>query len=68
VLYAGDDLGDRAAYDAVEELRARGLAGVTVCSGSDEVAVLAERADVVVDGPDGVVRMLTKLAADIQAA
>jgi trehalose 6-phosphate phosphatase len=68
VLYAGDDLGDLAAYDAVEELRARGLAGVTVCSGSDEVAVLAERADVVVDGPDGVVRMLTKLAADIQAA
>jgi trehalose 6-phosphate phosphatase len=68
VLYAGDDLGDLAAYDAVEELRAKGLAGVTVCSGSDEVAVLAERADVVVDGPDGVVRLLTKLAADIQAA
>jgi trehalose 6-phosphate phosphatase len=66
VLYAGDDLGDLAAYDAVEELRTRGVAGVTVCSSSDEVAVLAERADIVVDGPAGVVRLLTTLAADIK--
>jgi trehalose 6-phosphate phosphatase len=68
VLYGGDDLGDLAAYDAVEELRARGLAGVTVCSSSDEVTVLAERADVVVDGPAGVVRLLNALAADLEAA
>ncbi|HEU5156956.1 MAG TPA: trehalose-phosphatase [Streptosporangiaceae bacterium] len=68
VLYAGDDLGDLAAYDAVEELRERGVAGVTVCSSSDEVAVLAERADVVVDGPAGIVALLTELAADIRAA
>ena len=67
VLYAGDDLGDLAAYDAVEELRTRGVAGVTVCSSSDEVAALAERADVVVDGPAGVVRLLTTLADDIES-
>jgi trehalose 6-phosphate phosphatase len=63
VLYAGDDLGDLPAYDAVDELRGQGIAGVTVCSSSDEVTALAERADVVVDGPDGVVRLLAELAA-----
>jgi trehalose 6-phosphate phosphatase len=33
-----------------------------VCSGSAEVTELAERADLVVDGPAGVVRLLTALA------
>ncbi len=68
VLYAGDDLGDLAAYDAVEDLRARGVAGVTVCSSSDEVTELSERADVIVDGPAGVVRLLADLAADVQSS
>jgi trehalose-phosphatase len=61
VLYAGDDLGDLPAFDAVEELREQGIAGVTVCSSSDEVTVLAERADVVVDGPAGIAAFLTTL-------
>lgn len=62
VLYAGDDVGDLPAYAAVEELRARGVAGLTVCSASDEgPAELRERADVVVDGPDGVVALLRSL-------
>lgn len=61
VLYAGDDLGDLAAFDAVERLRASGVPGVTVCSGSAEVAELADRADIVVDGPGGVVRFLHEL-------
>lgn len=68
VLYGGDDLGDLAAYDAVDELREHGVAGVTVCSSSDEVTALAERADVIVDGPAGVVRLLATLADDIEAA
>lgn len=63
VLFAGDDLGDLAAFDAV---RASGLPGVTVCSGSVEVTALAERADLVVDGPDGVVALLKELAAAIR--
>jgi trehalose 6-phosphate phosphatase len=67
VLYAGDDLGDLAAFDAVEELRGEGIPGVTVCSSSDEVTALADRADVIVDGPSGVVRLLTALAAEIAA-
>ncbi|MCW2680409.1 MAG: trehalose-phosphatase [Frankiales bacterium] len=62
VLFAGDDLGDLAAYDAVDELRAAGVVGVTVCSGSDEgPAELRARADVVVDGPAGVVDLLSTL-------
>ncbi|MPY46665.1 trehalose-phosphatase, partial [Streptomyces phyllanthi] len=56
VVYAGDDLGDLPAFAAVEELRAEGVPGLLVCSGSSEVTELAKRADVVVDGPVGVVR------------
>jgi len=62
VLFAGDDLGDLAAYDAVEQLRREGIPGVTVCSGSTEVTELAARADLVVPGPEGVVTLLTDLA------
>jgi trehalose 6-phosphate phosphatase len=62
VLFAGDDLGDLPAFDAVDELRAAGAVGVTVCSGSEEgPAALRERADVVVDGPAGVVALLRTL-------
>ncbi|NRQ39298.1 trehalose-phosphatase [Nonomuraea sp. NN258] len=60
VLFAGDDLGDLAAFDAV---RTSGLPGVTVCSGSAEVTALAERADIVVDGPEGVILLLRELAS-----
>lgn len=62
VLYAGDDLGDLAAFGAVEQLRSDGPAGILVCSGSAEVAELADRADLVVDGPAGVVGLLGALA------
>lgn len=65
VLFAGDDLGDLAAYDAVDALRAQGVPGVTVCSSSDEVTALAERADLVVDGPDGVVRLMDALVTEL---
>ncbi len=61
VLYAGDDLGDLPAYDAVGELRVGGVPGVTVCAASAEVDELAARADLIVDGPDGVVALLSAL-------
>ena len=62
VLFAGDDLGDLPAFAAVEELRAQGVPGLTVCSASDEgPAALRERADVVVDGPEGLVELLQGL-------
>ncbi len=63
VVFMGDDLGDLAAFAAVESLRAEGLPGLLVCSGSTEVTALAERADLVVDGPDGVVDLLDALVA-----
>ncbi|MET7450754.1 trehalose-phosphatase [Streptomyces sp. NPDC005574] len=65
VLYAGDDLGDLPAFTAVDKLRSDGTPGLLVCSGSDEVAELRERADLVVDGPAGVVALLAGLAAQL---
>ncbi|WP_405584565.1 trehalose-phosphatase [Streptomyces sp. NBC_01092] len=62
VLYAGDDLGDLPAYAAVDKLRSDGTPGLLVCSGSEEVTELSERADIVVTGPQGVVRLLGALA------
>lgn len=62
VLFAGDDLGDLPAYDAVHLLRGRGVPGVTVCSASAEgPAELVARADLVVAGPPGVVALLGDL-------
>ncbi|MDW4908789.1 trehalose-phosphatase [Streptomyces sp. ADMS] len=63
VLYAGDDLGDLPAFAAVEKLRRNGIPGLLVCSGNSSEAVteLAERADLVVDGPAGVVHLLRTL-------
>lgn len=67
-LYIGDDLGDIAAFEAVADLRLAGIPAVLVCSGSEEERALVERADAVVDGPDGVMDFLAGLAADIRAA
>jgi trehalose 6-phosphate phosphatase len=61
VLFAGDDLGDLAAYDTIEALRAEGVPGIKLCSGSTEATAPAERADLVVDGPAGVVAFLEGL-------
>ncbi len=59
VVFVGDDLGDLAAFDAVDRLRTDGTPGLLVCSGSAEVTAVADRADLVVDGPVGVVELLT---------
>jgi trehalose 6-phosphate phosphatase len=61
VAYFGDDLGDLAAFDAVERLRGAGLPGLKVCSGSDEVPQLAARADLILDGPPGVLEFVEGL-------
>jgi trehalose 6-phosphate phosphatase len=65
VLFAGDDLGDLPAFAAIEELRESGHAGVTVCSASAEMPSVAERADLVVDGPAGVADLLSALSASV---
>ncbi len=64
VLFAGDDLGDVEAFKAVADLRAHGAPGLLVCSGSEEQKALVELSDVVVDGPEGVLRLLRQFARD----
>ncbi|GAA1075090.1 trehalose-phosphatase [Nocardiopsis composta] len=66
LLYAGDDLGDLPAFGTVRRLRADGVPGLAVCSGSTEVSALAEEADLVVDGPAGVAALLEGLLAAVR--
>jgi trehalose 6-phosphate phosphatase len=68
VIFAGDDLGDLPAFDAVDRLRARGLTGLLVCSASDEQDVLVARSDLVLDGPDAVAVWLGGLADALETA
>lgn len=67
-LFAGDDLGDLDAFAAVDELREEGLPTLLVCSASEEEPTLAERADVLVDGPPGVLDLLRRLAREAGGA
>lgn len=63
-FFAGDDLGDLEAFEAVAQLDKEGLPTLLVCSASDEESALVDRADVVVHGPDGVLGLLRQLTAD----
>jgi trehalose 6-phosphate phosphatase len=65
VLYCGDDLGDLAAFAAVRGLRADGVPGCAVASESPESPQVAAAADLVVDGPPGIVRFLADLAGQL---
>jgi trehalose 6-phosphate phosphatase len=65
-LFAGDDLGDLEAFEAVAALREEGMPTFLVFSGSEEEHALAARADLVVDGPAGVLSFLRQLTADAQ--
>jgi trehalose 6-phosphate phosphatase len=68
VLFCGDDLGDLAAFAAVRALRADGVPGCTVCSMSPETPQVADAADLVVDGPAGVVDLLRALGDAVKHA
>ena len=68
VIFAGDDLGDVEAFRAVTAMRDDGVPGLLVCSGSEEQEALVELSDIVVDGPDGVLRFLGRFADDAAAA
>lgn len=67
VIFAGDDLGDMPAFDAVEALRTEGLPGLLVSSASREEDALSKRADLVVAGPAGVADWLKRLADSLEA-
>lgn len=63
VLYAGDDHADLDAFAALDRLAARGTATVKVAvRGPETPAELVDAADLVVDGPPGLVRLLGQLA------
>jgi trehalose 6-phosphate phosphatase len=62
VLFCGDDLGDLPAFAAVRALRADGTPGCSVASASPESPQVADAADLVVDGPGGVVALLGVIA------
>lgn len=62
VLFSGDDVGDLTAFAAIRRLRADGIPGCAVASESTETPQVAEAADLVVDGPPGIVRFLCALA------
>ena len=68
IVFAGDDLGDLPAFDAVDRLRATGHTGLLICSASDEQDVLIARSDLVLDGPDAVAVWLGSLADALEAA
>jgi trehalose 6-phosphate phosphatase len=68
LFFAGDDLGDLAAFAAVRALRESGHPGVLVCSASGEVTELAAQADLVVQGPEGLSALLGSLVAALESA
>jgi trehalose 6-phosphate phosphatase len=62
VAFAGDDVGDLPGFDALDELDARGVATLRIAVDSPEAPLeLLDRADVVVDGPEGLVTLLESL-------
>lgn len=62
VLYAGDDVADLRAFEALDRLAARGVRTVKVAvHGRETPVALSDAADVVVDGPAGLVTLLRAL-------
>ena len=63
-MFLGDDVGDLTAFDALDHLAAAGRPVLRVVAGSVETApLLRDRADLVVDGPAGVVELLRSLSS-----
>jgi trehalose-phosphatase len=64
-LYAGDDTTDLDGFDGLRRLESSGAIGRAVCVGvasAEGPAAIADRADVLVTGTDGVIALLKELA------
>jgi trehalose 6-phosphate phosphatase len=62
IVFAGDDLADLDAFEALDRLARRGVAAVRVAVRGDETpSALLEAADVTVKGPSGLVELLRSL-------
>jgi trehalose 6-phosphate phosphatase len=65
VCFLGDDRGDLSAFDALDRLAATGVSAVRIGVSSEEApAELLDRADLVVDGPEGALAVLRALLDD----
>jgi trehalose 6-phosphate phosphatase len=65
VCFLGDDRGDLSAFDALDRLAATGVSAVRIVVSSEEApAELLDRADLVVDGPEGALAVLRALLDD----
>jgi trehalose 6-phosphate phosphatase len=65
VAFAGDDRVDLPAFDALDQLEEDGVATVRIGVRSDEAPPeLLDRADVIVDGPRGMLAFLEQLGSD----
>jgi trehalose 6-phosphate phosphatase len=63
ILFCGDDLGDRPAFEYLRHLRADGTPSLLVASGSTETPEdITAAADLVVSGPPGIAELLAGLA------
>ena len=63
VAYLGDDIGDLPAFDALDQLAARGVTTCKVAVASEELPeAIAGAADLVLDGPEAVLAALSPLA------
>jgi len=61
VFWAGDDLADVPGFDALDELRSRGVPGLGVAVANPEVSAPARRADATVPDPPGLLGLLSRL-------
>lgn len=60
--YLGDDLGDLAAFAALDQLAARGIATTRIAVRSDEApAEVLQAADMILDAPEGAAKLLQTL-------
>lgn len=63
VVMMGDDLGDLAAFEAVQSLAEQGITGIRVVAGSAEQPTVAEQADVLCGAPPGVAAWMEDVLA-----
>jgi trehalose 6-phosphate phosphatase len=68
LVFCGDDLGDVEAFEAVRRYGKEGMATLLVAATSEEQNALVERADVLVDGPAGVLDLMRQLTEDAETS
>ncbi|MEL4358445.1 MULTISPECIES: trehalose-phosphatase [unclassified Luteococcus] len=68
LVMMGDDLGDLAAFARIKQLREQGVTGVCVVAASVEQPTVAEQADVLCGGPEGIAAWMQELIRALDKA